>query len=89
MTQWQYTYLWWEGSTTSVASGQLGQTTPSIGEEVLDKLNALGADGWEIDHITAAPLTTAWMSPRGHAGAAGITDKVHYLAVVRRPIPRP
>lgn len=51
---------------------------------MLDKLNGLGADDWEIDHITAAPLTTGWISRRGRAGVAGITDKVHYLAVLRR-----
>ncbi len=45
MTQWEYTYLWWEGSATSTANGRLGQTTPPIGEEVMDKLGAMGADG--------------------------------------------
>jgi hypothetical protein len=84
MTQWEYTYIWWEGSTTSTANGRLGETTPPIGDEVLDKLNALAADGWDIAHITAVPLTTGWMSPQGRAGTAGITDKVHYLAVLRR-----
>ena len=86
MNRWEYTYLWWEGSATSTANGQLGQTNPPIGEEVMDKLNALGAEGWEIDHITAAPLTTGWISPRGGTAAAGFTDKVHYLAVLRRSI---
>ena len=86
MTQWEYTYLWWEGSATSTASGQLGHTTPPIGEEVMDKLNDLGADRWEIDHIAAAPLTTGWISPRGGTAAAGFTDKVHYLAMLRRSI---
>ncbi len=49
---------------------------------MIDKLNALGADGWEIDHITATPLTTGWISPRGGTAAAGLTDKVHYLAML-------
>ena len=84
MNRWEYTFLWWEGSATSTANGQLGQTTPPIGEEVMDKLNSLGADGWEIGHIAAAPLTTGWMSPRGGTAAAGFTDKVHYMAMLRR-----
>jgi hypothetical protein len=84
VTRWEYTYLWWEGSTTRTASGQLGPTAPPIGEEVIDKLNALGAEGWAIDQITAAPLTTGWISPRGGTAAAGFTDKVHYLAVLKR-----
>ena len=28
----------------------------------MHKLNTLGDEGWEIDHITAAPLTTGWIS---------------------------
>jgi hypothetical protein len=84
MTTYEYTYLWWEGSTTSTIGGQLGDTTPPIGEEVIDKINGLAADGWEVDQITAAPLTTGWFSPGGRVGATGITDKVHYLAVLRR-----
>lgn len=59
-----------------------------MGEEVMDKLNALAAEGWEIDKITAAPLTTAWISPRGGTAAAGFTDKVHYLAMLRRSTQR-
>ncbi len=55
MTRWEYTYLWWEGSATTTSNGLLGPTTPPMSEEVIDKLNTLGADGWEIDHITAAP----------------------------------
>ena len=86
MKTWEYTYIWWTGSVTSAATGRLGETTPPIGDEVLDKLNTLGADGWEIDHITAAPLTTGWVSPRGGTAAAGFTDKVHYLAFLRRPV---
>jgi len=35
----------------------------------MDKLTSLGADGWEIDHITAVPLTTGWISPRGDTAA--------------------
>jgi len=85
MNRWEYTYLWWEGSTTSTANGHLGQTTPPIGEEVMDKLNALGVEGWQINEITAAPLTTGWISPRGGT-AAGFTDKVHYLATLRRSV---
>ena len=84
MTTYEYTYLWWEGSTTSTTGGRLGDTTPPIGEEVIDKINGLAADGWEVDQITAAPLTTGWFSPGGRFGATGITDKVHYLAVLRR-----
>ncbi len=84
MTQWEYTYIWWEGSATSTTSGRLGPTTPPIGEEVMDKLNSFGADGWEIDHVASAPLTTGWISPRGGTAAAGFTDKVHYLAILRR-----
>ncbi len=86
MTQWEYTYIWWEGSTTSTANGQLGQTTSPIGEEVVEKLNALGAEGWEIAQITASPLTTGWISPRGGTATAGFTDKVHYLAMLRRHV---
>jgi hypothetical protein len=52
----EYTYLWWEGSTTSPARSE--PTTPPIGEEVIDKINRLAAEGWELDQITAAPLTT-------------------------------
>jgi hypothetical protein len=84
MTTYEYTYLWWEGSTTSTIGGRLGDTTPPIGEEVIDKINGLAADGWEVDQITAAPLTTGWFSPGGRVGATGITDKVHYLAILRR-----
>ena len=83
MTTYEYTYLWWEGSTTSPTGAQ--PTTPPIGEEVIDKINGLAADGWELDQITAAPLTTGWMSPGGRFGVTGLTDKVHYLAMLRRP----
>ena len=84
MTTYEYTYLWWEGSVTSTTGGLLGDTTPPIGEEVIDKINGLAADGWLVDRITAAPLTTGWISPGGRVGATAITDKVHYLAVLRR-----
>ena len=84
MTTYEYTYLWWEGSATSTAGGRLGDTTPPIGEEVIDKINGLAADGWQVDQITAVPLTTGWISPGGRVGATGITDKVHYLAILRR-----
>lgn len=86
MTRREYTYLWWEGSTTSMANGQLGHTAPPIGEEVMDKLNALGSEGWEIDHIAAAPLATGWISPRGGTAAASFTDKVHYVAMLHRQV---
>ncbi len=89
MNRWEYTYLWWEGSATSTANGQFGETTPPIGEGVMDELNALAAEGWAIDQITAAPLTTGWISPRGGPTAAGFTDKVHYLAMLRRPLQQP
>lgn len=84
MTTFEYTYLWWEGSTTSTVGGRLGETTQPIGEEVIDKLNGLAADGWEIDQVTAAPLTTGWISPGGRVGSSGITNKVHYLAILKR-----
>ncbi len=50
----------------------------------MDKLSAFGAEGWEIGNITLAPFTTGWISPRGGTAAAGFTDKVHYLAMLRR-----
>jgi hypothetical protein len=83
MSTHEYTYLWWEGSITGPAGTD--HTTPPIGEEVIDKINSLAADGWEVDQITAAPLTTGWISPGGRFGIASITDKVHYLAILRRP----
>lgn len=55
----------------------------------MDNLNALGAEGWEIGEITAAPLTTGWISPRGGTAAAGFTEKVHYVAMLCRSVPRP
>ena len=87
MTTYEYTYLWWEGSATSTTGGRLGDTTPPIGEEVIDKINGLAADGWQVDQVTAAPLTTGWFSSGGRVGATGITDKVHYFAVLRRVRP--
>ena len=84
MTVYEYTYLWWEGSTTSTIGGRLGDTSPPIGEEVIDKINGLSVDGWEVDQITAAPLTTGWISPGGRVASTSITDKVHYLAILRR-----
>lgn len=84
MTTYEYTYLWWEGSTTSTV-GQVDHTNPPIGEEVIDKINSLATEGWELDQVTAAPLTTGWMSPGGRFGVTGLTDKVHYLAMLRRP----
>jgi len=84
MTTYEYTYLWWEGSTTNPSGGPHEPTTPPIGEEVIDKINSLAADGWELDRVTAAPLTTGWMSPGGRFGVTGLTDKVHYLAMLRR-----
>ena len=52
----------------------------------MDKINTPGAEGWEIDEVTAAPLTTGWISPRGGTAAAGFTDKVRYLAMLRRQV---
>ena len=52
----------------------------------MDKINVLAAEGWEIGSIIAAPLTTGWISPRGGTAAAGFTDKVHYLAILRRTV---
>jgi hypothetical protein len=78
----EYTYLWWEGSTTGIASSSV--TTAPIGEEVIEKINTLAADGWQLDQITAAPLNTGWVSPSGRFGVTGLTDKVHYLAMLRR-----
>jgi hypothetical protein len=78
----EYTYLWWEGSTTSPELPD--PTTPPIGDEVIDKINDLAADGWELDQVTAAPLTTGWISPGGRLGVTGLTDKVHYVAMLRR-----
>lgn len=85
MTQWEYTYLWWETPTGVTGSAPAAGGHP-ITEEILDKLNDLGSEGWEITHITAAPLNTGWTSPRGHLGAIGITDKVHYLTILKRAI---
>jgi hypothetical protein len=78
----EYTYLWWEGSTTNPELS--GPTTPPISEDVIDKINSLAAEGWELDQITAAPLITGWISPRGRSGIAGLTDRVHYLATLKR-----
>ena len=84
MTTYEYTYLWWEGSTTGPNGGR-ELATPPIGEEVIDKINSLATEGWELDQITAAPLTTGWISPGGRFGVTSFTDKVHYLAMLRRP----
>ena len=86
MTVWEYTYVWWEGSATDTARSHIRDTSPPIGDEVLDRLNGLGADSWEVGSITAAPLTTGWISPRGGSAAAGFTDEVHYLALLHRPL---
>lgn len=80
----EYTYLWWEGSTTSTSAGHLTATTPPIGEEVIDKINGLASDGWEVDQVSASPLSTGWISPGGHVGSVPVTDKVHYLAILKR-----
>lgn len=58
MIRWEHTYIWCEGSAIRIANDRFGDTTPPIGKEVIDKLNALGVDGWEIAQITAAPLAT-------------------------------
>jgi len=80
----EYTYLWWEGSATRTAGGRLAATTPPMGEEVIDKINGLAGDGWEVDQITAAPLSTGWISPGGRLGSVPVTDKVHFLAILKR-----
>ena len=80
----EYTYLWWEGSATSTTGGRLAPTTPPMREEVIDKINGLASDGWEIDQVTAAPLSTGWISPSGRVGSLAVTDKVHYLAILKR-----
>jgi hypothetical protein len=84
MSTYEYTYLWWEGSTTGPTGGR-ELATPPIGEEVIDKINSLAAERWELDTVTAAPLTTGWVSPGGRFGVTSFTDKVHYLAMLRRP----
>jgi hypothetical protein len=78
----EYTYLWWEGSTTGSTDSTV--TTAPIGEDVIDKINSLAAEGWQLDQVTAAPLTTRWVSPSGRFGVTGLTDRVHYLAMLRR-----
>jgi hypothetical protein len=78
----EYTYLWWEGSTTSPSGSH--PTTPPLGEDVIDKINSLAIEGWELDQIAAAPLITGWISPSGRSGIAGLTDRVHYLATLKR-----
>lgn len=83
----EYTYLWWEGSTTSTADGRLAETTPPMGEEVIDKINGLAREGWHVDQITAAPLSTGWISPGGRVGSVAVTEKVHYLVILKRPRP--
>ncbi len=83
---WQYTYLWWTGSVTTPDRRGLGSPEPPIGEDALARLNDLGADGWELVDVTAAPLTTGWVLPRGSTGGVGYTTAVHYLALLRRPI---
>jgi hypothetical protein len=47
--------------------------------QVADKLNAQRAEGWEIDHMTAALLTTGRISPRGSTAATEFTVRVHYV----------
>ena len=49
---------------------------------MIDKINGLAADAWQVDQIVA-PLTTGWISPGGRVGATSVADKVHYLAVLR------
>jgi hypothetical protein len=34
--------------------------------------------------VSAAPLTTGWISPGGRLGAVSLTDKVHYVAFLKR-----
>lgn len=59
-------------------------TGPAITTDVQDRFNQLGGDGWQLVGITAAPLVTAWTSPRGGTAVTGYTDKVHFLAAFRR-----
>ncbi len=88
MTKWEYTTIWWTGSRRDI--GTTGQEVPPAGEpigsEQLTQLNAYGAEGWELVGITAAPLIGGWFSPARQLGTAGITDAVHYLATLKRPI---
>lgn len=80
----QYTHLWWTGSTTTDGHG-LRAPDPPMSDDTLARLNDLGADGWELVEVTAAPLITGWILPRGSVGGVGYTTGVHYLAVLRRP----
>jgi hypothetical protein len=84
MTRDEYTTIWWEGSVTTPTTRGAAMTGPAITTEVQDRFNQVGADGWQLVGITAAPLVTAWTSPRGGTGITGYTDKVHYLAAFRR-----
>ncbi len=58
----------------------------ALAKEPWHREGARSRSGREIDHITAPPLVTGWISPRGSTAAAGFTDKVHYLALLRRAI---
>lgn len=80
----EYTYLSWEGSKTSVVAGRLGDTSSPMGQAELDRINALAAEGWSLDQITAAPLATGWFSPGGRFGTVAVTNTVHYMAILRR-----
>lgn len=82
----EYTTIWWIGSTTHLLKATPVETHPPITPAVEQKLNDLGAQGWELVGITAAPLTTGWISPRGGPSITGFTDKVHYLASFKRPL---
>jgi len=81
----EYTTFWWTGSTTHLKNAIPAVTTPPITENVQSRVNLLGSEGWELIGITAAPLTTGWLSPAGRPGIAGFTDKVHYIATFKRP----
>ena len=84
MTRYEHTTIWWEGSITTPNARGASSTGPAITTEVQDRFNHLGADGWQLVGITAAPLITGWTSPRGGSAVTGYADKVHYLAAFRR-----
>lgn len=87
MTRHQYTTLWWEGSATTLNGATPIHTDPPVGPDIDEAFTRLGADGWELVTVTAAPLTTGWISPAGHTAVTGFTDRVHYLAVFRKAEP--
>ncbi len=90
MTKWEYTTIWWSGSRRDlgdIAGQEVPPAGEPIGDETLTQLTEYGVDGWELVGITAAPLIGGWFSPARQLGTAGITDAVHYLATLKRPLP--